>query len=372
MAAITPNAGEIRKHVPETCRRRSYAWGVGLFLLAFSAVTGSFLAAVLLENIGLKFLAATACGVFISVLFILGHDACHSILTPSARLNAVLSRLCFLPTLNPTTAWELGHNQLHHGWTNLKGMDYAYRPYSPEEFRALPAWRRGLERIYRTVPGITLFYIIDLWAKHLIFPRPHEWRRLHKGWFAFDMLLVMLFAAAVISFSGWIGWRQGGGGGVAANFLIAVLWAHLVWSWFMGFATIQQHTHPRVPWFESRDEWNFFFGQIEGTVYVRMPRLLELFFHDVFDHNAHHVDPKIPVYNLHRAQQELALAYPRSITIIHTSPWALGRTLRVCKLYDYRRHCWTDFEGRPTGDRILVPKTEFTRNAADGCIAAAG
>ena len=140
----------------------------------------------------------------------------------------------------------------------------------------------------------------------------------------------------------------------------------------MGFATVQQHTHPQVPWFECREQWNFFFGQIEGTVHVRMPRPLEILFADVFDHNAHHADPKIPVYHLHRAQQQLALAYPRSVTIIHTSPRALGRTLRMCKLYDYRAHRWTDFEGLPTGERILVPKTEFQRDEAGRMVVPAG
>jgi omega-6 fatty acid desaturase (delta-12 desaturase) len=368
----TPTAGEIRKHLPEECRRRSYAWGLGLFLGVASLVLGTFVAGVWLEPLWVKFLMASVCGVFIAVLFILGHDACHSILTPSPRLNSVLTRLCFLPVLNPTTSWELGHNTLHHGWTNLKGTDYAYRPFSLEEYRALPAWRRALEHVYRTMLGVTLFYIIDLWAKHLIFPRPNEWRRLPKGRYFFDIALVALFAVGVVSFAAWAGWRQNGGWGLTVNLLVPVLWAHLVWAWLMGFATVQQHTHPQVPWFECREQWNFFFGQIEGTVYVRMPRPLEILFADVFDHNAHHADPKIPVYNLHRAQQQLALAYPRSVTIIHTSPWALGRTLRVCKLYDYQAHRWTDFEGRPTGERILVPKTEFQRDEAGRMVAHAG
>jgi len=28
-------------------------------------------------------------------------------------------------------------------------------------------------------------------------------------------------------------------------------------------------------------------------------------------------------------------------------------TLRRCKLYDYERHAWLDFEGRPTAEPIL-------------------
>ena len=331
--------------------------GLGLFALIGSVVVASFCAIVFLPDVWMKFGASLIYGAFIAILFVIGHDACHGALTPSAPLNQWLTRLAFLPTLHPASPWEFGHNQLHHGWTNLKGVDYGYTPFTLEEFRALPAWRRGVERFFRTPLGMPFFYMHIVWWRHLIWPRPADLRKLHKGWLVFDLGLVAAFFMAELTLSGWIGWQQGGRSGAVVNMLLAVIWPFLIWNWIMAFVTVQHHTHPRVAWFDSREEWTVFSGQFESTVHVRMPRWLEVLYHDIFEHNAHHVDPKIPLYNLHASQRELELAYPNSVTIIHTSLPALSATLRACKLYDYRQHRWTDFEGRPTGDRILIPKT---------------
>jgi hypothetical protein len=34
--------------------------------------------------------------------------------------------------------------------------------------------------------------------------------------------------------------------------------------------------------------------------------------------------------------------------VVSGSPAEYWRTCKACKLYDYRRHCWTDFAGTPT------------------------
>jgi len=356
MASGAPTLGEIRQHLPADCRERSYAVGVGLFLLMALLSAAGFCATVLPENFWLRLGASFLYSVFISVLFVVGHDACHGALTPSANLNRVLARLAFLPTLHPAVTWELGHNQLHHGWTNLKGVDYGYTPFSLDEFRALPAWRRGLERFFRTLPGIGFFYMLDVWWKHLIWPRPADLRKLQRGWLSFDLCLVAGFLMAETWLAGWLGWRRDGGTGAVVNILLGVVWPFVVWNWIMAFATLQHHTHPRVAWFDSKEEWNYFSGQVEGTVHVQLPRWIEALYHNIFEHTAHHVDPKIPLYNLRHSQRQLEVAYPASVTTIRTSPGALHRTLRACKLYDYQRHCWTDFDGQPTSERILIPK----------------
>ena len=73
---------------------------------------------------------------------------------------------------------------------------------------------------------------------------------------------------------------------------------------------------------------------------------------NVFEHQAHHLDPAIPLCNLVGAQRELAsqgCAGPaRTWSVRHHR-----RTLRACRLYDYDRHQWTDFDGRPTSPPLL-------------------
>src|SRR5215470_1638874 len=95
------------------------------------------------------FLAVIA-GVFTARLFIIGHDACHGSFLSNARMNRIVARLVFLPSLTPYSLWELGHNVAHHGFPNLKGRDYVWTPFSKDEFDALAQWRKWLEKIYRS------------------------------------------------------------------------------------------------------------------------------------------------------------------------------------------------------------------------------
>jgi hypothetical protein len=39
--------------------------------------------------------------------------------------------------------------------------------------------------------------------------------------------------------------------------------------------------------------------------------------------------------------------------VIRWSPWQYLELCRVCKLYDFERHCWTDFEGNATSETGL-------------------
>src|SRR4051812_42050037 len=113
---------------------------------------------------------ALAEGVAIAMLFVVGHDACHGSFTRNRRLNGILGRLVFLPSLTPFRTWELGHNQTHHVYTNLKPRDCVWTPFTKAEYDALPQSRRALERVYRSAPGVGLYYAVEIWWQHLWLP----------------------------------------------------------------------------------------------------------------------------------------------------------------------------------------------------------
>jgi omega-6 fatty acid desaturase (delta-12 desaturase) len=75
-----------------------------------------------------KLLCGLAAGFVIGRLFIIGHDACHQSLTPHRTLNKWLGRIAFLPSITPYSLWDVGHNVVHHGYTNLKGTDFVWAP----------------------------------------------------------------------------------------------------------------------------------------------------------------------------------------------------------------------------------------------------
>jgi len=118
----------------------------------------------------IKGFASLVAAVWIARLFVIGHDACHGSYTPNKTLNKWIGRIAFLPSLTPFSLWEVGHNLAHHGFTNLKGRDYVWTPYSPSEFARLTWMRRKLEHIYRSGVGQGVYYMVEMWWKKLFFP----------------------------------------------------------------------------------------------------------------------------------------------------------------------------------------------------------
>src|SRR6266446_2108128 len=278
-----------------------------------------------------RFLAGTAAGVLLAVLFVVGHDACHGSFTSRRPLNAVIGRLAFLPTLTPFSTWELSHNLTHHVYTNLKPLDYVWTPFSKAEYEALPAFRRKLERIYRHPVGLALYYPVEIWWKRLLF-QPGK-----RIYMADSALCVGTFLVAF--------------GLIARNgfpaILLAMVWPFAVWSWLMSWALLAQHTHPDVPWFDDERQWRAEQAQSRATVHVIAPGPLNFLLHRIMEHTAHHLDVTIPLYRLASAQAELERECA-SLVVERWTPRSFVENIRACKLYDYARRQWLDFDGNPT------------------------
>ncbi len=112
--------------IPLAERTTAYAIVLLVFdyLVLFSLLGGTVLA----HSWPIKLLFGMIAGFWIGRLFIIGHDACHQSLTPHRRLNKVLGRIAFLPSITPYSLWDIGHNVVHHGYTNLKGFDFVWAP----------------------------------------------------------------------------------------------------------------------------------------------------------------------------------------------------------------------------------------------------
>ena len=267
-------------------------------------------------------------------LFVVGHDACHGSFTGSPILNAWIGRIVFLPSLTPFSPWDTVHNQTHHPYTNLKTYDYVWAPFSKAEFDRLPAWRRGLERIYRSVPGVGLYYWVEIWCRHLLFPRNANGIQL-----ADSALCASVAACAIAAVGFGCGWR-----GLATGIGIPFL----VWNWMIGWAIFEQHTHPAVPWFADETRWRAERSQSRCTVHIVLPGPLDFLFHHVFHHTAHHLDVTIPLYRLRRAQEAVEAIADKGLVVYSWSPQTFVKHVRHCRLYDFENQRWLDFDGAPS------------------------
>jgi omega-6 fatty acid desaturase (delta-12 desaturase) len=272
-------------------------------------------------------------------LFLIGHDACHSALTDSRRLNRVLGTLAFLPSLTPFSLWHVGHNVVHHGFNNLRGRDFVWEPMSPADYSQLPRWRQALERLYRSAAGPAPYYFLEIWWKRLYFPGLTRLRTV-RWQFVADCTAVTLVAIA------WIGGlaSMAASTGVSAGLLIglgAVL-PFFLWIWTVGLVVYLHHTAPDLVWFEDRREWLRAAAQATATRYLTLPPLFETLLHQIMQHPAHHLDGTIPCYHLKAAQRRLMELLPE-IKPVRLS-WSYYREcVRICKTYDFNARAWRPF-----------------------------
>jgi acyl-lipid omega-6 desaturase (Delta-12 desaturase) len=347
---------EVRQQVPTDRISRSNSLGLLWFAGAACGYLLCFRASLATAYWPAQIAAAAGAGVFIGLLFILGHDACHGALTTNQRLNKLIGRLAFLPSYVPLTSWEYAHNRIHHGYTSWRERDKAWAPFSKGEYDALSPLRRALERYYRSCWGMNGYYFWEYWLKTLLLPSAGARREMGKRrLFQADCLGLIAFAVGQASLA--LAWKSEGSNSAGfwsafqsppARLAISVALPFCVWTVLIGYAIYLHHTHPRAIWYAEREEWSFFGAQVETSVHIRLPRALEWLFGNVMKHTAHHAHPAIPCYRLPISQEYLEAAYSPHIISESLSLRRLRRTVSTCKLYDYERHCWLDFAGNPT------------------------
>ena len=314
-------------------------------------LTAGLIGTVYFESIWVKLLLAIFSGFMIGRIFILGHDACHQSFTPYRSLNKILGRLAFLPSLTPYSLWEVGHNVVHHGQTNLKGFDFVWAPLTLEEYQSLSTGKKVLERIYRSGFGPFVYYIVEIWWNKMFFPSKKAMPATRPA-FLWDNLLVSSFAAL------WIAALTFGAMATNQSILLTVLMGFVIpfifWNGMIGFVVYVHHTHPSVSWYSDKSEWLRAQPFVSTTVHLVFPFKWGAAMHHIMEHTAHHVDMGVPLYKLKQAQAKLEEMLPGRI-IIQKFSWAYYfDTAKLCKLYDTQRKCWLDFKGNKTADSVKI------------------
>jgi omega-6 fatty acid desaturase (delta-12 desaturase) len=278
----------------------------------------------------------------VSALFVVAHDAAHGALFSSKRLNSIVGHIAMLPSWHVYEGWVLGHNRIHHGYTVRQGFDFVWHPYTPQEFAAMGLLTRLRHRLEWSWAGAGAYYIREVWWNKMVVGKPPaRWvSRIRR-----DRFIVLAYAlvtsAALIAF----GWVQTDGSVVG----IVWLWARVLLIPFVTFSFVigsfvhVHHVQPEIIWWKRR-EWTKFRGQMEGTTILRAPWGSNFFFHWIMVHIPHHVDMRIPMYNLELAADAIKAAYPETV---HDEPMRFRdfvRNTKQCKLYDFDAHEWLTYE----------------------------
>lgn len=354
------NAG-VLDTVRERTDRRSLARGLSIFAIYSVLYVATLIDAVapfpLMVNIG----AAIGNGICIAMLFIAGHDCCHNALVPGRRWNLWLGRFAFLPVVHSVSLWRVAHNQHHHGRTNLKGVDPVWAPMSVAEYRAASPARQWLERVYRSAYGPILYYYLAIWLPLMILPLSPAARASWKRHLPDSLFVIAGFAATLVGIA-FLGHAVAPERSVWLTLLLGWVIPYAGWNYLAAITVYLNHTHPDIPWFDAEERWSFYNGNVMGTAHVRMPIDIFPLYTDVMAHPAHHAHVATPVYGLPEAQAALAARAGGDVKEYMLSASEYRRIVSACKLFDFERMCWTDFDGVPTGPSIAVRPPDFALN----------
>jgi omega-6 fatty acid desaturase (delta-12 desaturase) len=234
---------------------------------------------------------------FMVRIFIIQHDCGHDSFFRSRRANTIVGTLCSLVTFTPYANWRRQHAGHHGHWNNLDKRDSGADIYSScltvEEYQGLSRWRRIAHRIVQH-PVVALVIVpplVFLLVYRVPFDTPKSWRKERFVVYATNMALLGAFLL--------LGWGLGFRNVLLVQLPIVAI-AATIGVWLFSV----QHRFERS-WWAEQDEWDVVTASLQGSSYLKLPRLLQWFTGNIGFHHVHHLNPRIPNYRLQECHEAL-------------------------------------------------------------------
>jgi acyl-lipid omega-6 desaturase (Delta-12 desaturase) len=307
-------------------------------VLMYLALDVSYLLALALVVPAAGFLVRT---------FIMFHDCAHGSLLPSKRANRSVGRFLGLFVLSPFQRWRHDH-AIHHGTSGdleRRGVGDIIT-LTVDEYQAR-AWRGRLA--YRLIRNPVVMFGLGPIIAMIIGPRiatRSQRPRLRHSVLGTDVVLVTVIGGLC-----WLmGWQR-----------FLVVWAPAamiagsvgIWLFYV------QHQFEDAYW-QSAADWSYTDAALRGSSYLKLPRVLQFFTGNIGLHHVHHLNSRIPNYNLQRAHDENAIF--RQVPTL--SLWDGLRSVRL-KLWDEEHGKLVTFAQAGRAQRASVA----SRGSAPGQVA---
>jgi len=291
---------------------------IGMSVVPYLALSVLIYATLGISDLLTVALAVPTAG-FLVRTFIVFHDCAHGSLLPSKRANIYLGALLGLFVFSPFRRWRHDH-AVHHatsGDLERRGVGDVLT-LSVAEYRAR-SWRGRLG--YRLIRNPLVMFGLGPVFAMVVGPRlvaSGARPRMRNSVLATDVALAAIVGGLCLL----IGWQ---------DFLLvwapAALLAGSVGIWLFYV----QHQFEDAYWQSSAD-WSYADAALRGSSYLKLPRVLQFFTGNIGLHHVHHLNARIPNYNLQAAHD----ANPMLHGVPTLSLWDGLRAVRL-KLWDEQR-----------------------------------
>lgn len=270
----------------------SFGRSVRQFATTLLAFVG--LEAAMYASLGLSYwltlaLALPAAGMTVR-LFIIQHDCGHGSFFRTRRANEIMGKMCSVFTYTPFACWRRQHAQHHASFNNLDRRDTGLDIYSTcatlREYQAFSPRRRLIYRLSRH-PLVTLLVLPPLAFLVLYrvpFDTPKGWRQERRSVHWTNLSLACVLGGLVL----WLG---------AWPVLLVQLPVAVVGSVTGAWLFSVQHRFEAAQW-ARQTEWSALRASLEGSSYLKLPRVLQWFTGNIGFHHIHHLSARVPNYRL--------------------------------------------------------------------------
>ena len=241
---------------------------------------------------------------FMVRIFIIFHDCGHGSFFKTKKANDLAGIITGILTLTPYHRWKHDH-AIHHATSSdldRRGVGDV-QMLTVSEYLALPRWRRAVYQLFRHP---LLMFTVGAWS---VFLFVHRFYHSHTG--KEERLSVHVTNAA------WLGIL------LLAHLTIGLRDFFLVQFPILAIGTTcgvwlfyVQHQFEGSYW-ARHDQWDFSLSGLKGSSFYKLPRLLQWFTGNIGFHHIHHLNPRIPNYNLPKCHAENSIfQHIRPLTIL--------------------------------------------------------
>lgn len=236
------------------------------------------------------FLILLAAG-FLVRLFIIFHDCGHGSYFKSSKANKFVGMFFGILSFTPWDKWHNQHHRHHGSVGNLdkRGVGDVWT-MTKEEYTASSKFEKIKYRVYRNplvMFGIGSLYVFLIQNRLTREGMPKK-ERLNVYFTNVALLLIVIAMSLTIGF------------GTFVIIQLAILYVAAISGLWLFYL---QHQYEDVSWFRNKD-WNYRTVAMEGSSYVKFPKLLQWFSGNIGFHHIHHLNARIPNYYLNKCYRE--------------------------------------------------------------------
>ncbi|MFC5406036.1 fatty acid desaturase [Cohnella soli] len=268
---------------------------------------------------------AVAAAGFLIRTFIIFHDCCHQSFFKSRRANDFLGNLLGVVTHFPYEQWKNAHN-IHHstsGNLDKRGVGDMW-VMTVDEYVAASTGRKLAYRFYRN--PIVMLGLGPLFLFLVTYRMNREGAKKKERWNTHLTTLAIVASYALIGLL--IGWQS----------LLLVQGPIMLVAGMLGIWLFYVQHQFEDSYFEHEEHWDYVNAAVEGSSYYRLPRVLQWLTGNIGFHHVHHLNPKVPNYNLEKAHNAIPPLQKATTIGIRTSL----RSLRF-RLWDERARTFIGF-----------------------------